>query len=150
MKRNSSYLDYVYKERQEVKNDIEKSLKKQGFSIEKMSITDEGYVVDATWVRSAGYDIPFDDVCERVDKLDFVNYRIVYITFFKTSVSLVVAPITEDAMNRFVWNYVICYFPFANEIEALFTAVGVLERAIEPLEAEVKATFEKYTSSLIN
>lgn len=150
MERSKDYLDYVYKERREVRNDIENELNKQGFSIEKMSITDDGYVIDATWIKRIGFDVPFDDICKRIDRLDFKNYRIVDITFFKTSINFVLAPITEDAMNRFVWNYVICYFPFNSETESMFTAVGVLERIVEPLGKEVRLTFEKYIGNLIN
>jgi len=150
MERSKDYLDYVYKERQDVKNDIENELNKQGFSIEKMSITDDGYVIDATWIKCIGFNVPFDDICKRIDRLEFKNYRIVDITFFKTSISFVMVPMTEGAMKRFVWNYVICYFPFNGETESLFTAVGVLERMIETLGKDVRLTFEKYISSLIN
>ena len=148
MKRSTSYLDYVRKEREFVRNDIETSLRKYKLRMVEMSITDDGYVIDIVPVESE--EIPFKEICDRFDKLKFPNYVLTDIVFSWNNTNIVLVPTTSDAMNRFLWNYVICYFPFTNDTEALAIALGVLERMIEPLGKDVKLTLEKYPSDMIN
>lgn len=144
-----SYLDYSRKERQFVKNEICRALRAQRFSFVQMTITDDGYIVDALPLAPYGKELTEDTIFMRVDRLEFGDYIITDITFSKKNVSFVLVPVTYDAMNRFVWNYIGCYFPFVDEIESLSIAIGVLEHMAEPLGSTVKAELERYTSTVI-
>lgn len=147
---SKDYVAYMRKERLFVKKDIAKSLKEQNFGIEELTITDDGYVVDIVPTPKDLEGMPFKELCEKVDNLDFKNYRIVDLSFSKSKVTLVLVPNTEDAINRFVWNYAICYFPFSDESEALSITIGVLEHMLEPLGKESRELLEKFIKDLIH
>lgn len=142
-------LNYLRKERQFVKAEICRALSAQQFRLVRMEITDDGYVVDAVPLISCDGEISHEEVFMRVDQLEFCDYILTDITFSEKSMSFVLTPVTYDAMDRFVWNYIACYFPFVDELESLSIAIGVLERMIEPLSGVAKDELERYTSAVI-
>lgn len=145
---NDFYSVHVRQERMFVKNEIANSLKADKLKLCMMSITDDGYVVEAESVTCRDCANSFSELCKRVDNLKFENYSIVDIDFSEDKVTLVLVPITADAMNRFVWNYIACYFPFVSELEALSLTIGILERMIEPI-GKARKVLEKYIADTI-
>lgn len=149
MDSQNCYSEYLRRERLQIKKVMEAVLGRQKFILNSITITDDGYVVDAKAAFSYNTEVPFSEICERVDGLEFKDYIIVDITFSRTNVNLVLVPITKDAMNRFIWNYITCYFPFVNEVESLSLAIGVLERMIEPIGGEVQEELDDYIADTV-
>lgn len=149
MDAKSCYAEQLQKERMRIRDDIAHALSHHGLNLAQLQIADDGYVVDAMLKASRSPKTTFNELCKRVDMLEFENYMLVDITFSIQVVSMVLVPTTEEAMNDFIWNYIMCYFPFMNEIEALSMTVGVLEHMVEPLGKDVKAQYDKVISLLI-
>lgn len=143
------YVEYSRHERMLIKKEIGDSLKRGEFELSELAITDDGYVVDAVVVIGNDKMVSVEELCMRVDGLEFQNYMIVDIVFSVSKVNLVLVPITADAMNKFIWNYVMCYFPFVDELKSLLLAVSVLEHIVEPLSKEVKKEFDSLVTMLI-
>lgn len=148
MSAKNKYSEYLQRERDKIKGEISEALKSCDLELTKLQITDDGYVVDAVAEQYLGEYIPFDEMCRRVERLEFDNYMVVDTTFLSWKVSIVLAPITEDSMNDFVWNYIMYYLPFENEVKSLSMAMGVLERIIEPFEDDIGEEYDKLVSAL--
>lgn len=149
MDAKNCYAKQVLKERMRIRDDISSVLKPQALELVHLQIVDEGYVVDAVPIASKNGNVSFGELCRRVDKLEFEKYIIVDISFSMRAVNMVLVPTTEETMNDFVWNYIMCHFPFNNELEALSLAIGVLERMVEPLSKEIKSEYEKFITITI-
>lgn len=144
-----NYAEQLQKERMRIKDNISIYMEPRGLSLSSLQITDEGYVVEAKPISKEERPIPFSELCRRVDLLEIKNFSIVDITFSLQKVTMIVVPTVEDSMNDFIWNYIMCYLPFADELEALSMAVGVLEHMVESLDDEVRSQYDKFITLLI-
>lgn len=128
------------------KQRITEIITKNGASVAKFEINEDGYVVR---IKLNEEDLPKAVVCALMDQIDFIDCLVSDFHYYDNGMEATLVPITQEAMNNFVWSYVEEYLDEMNQIEALMTAVGVLESMIESMPDSIQQEYQTYVSMVI-
>lgn len=131
---------------QREKEKISGMLEKQNARLMSFMLYEEGYQIE---LRPMKEFVTRKEAYAFYDGIKLEGYMPVTTLYTDYSQISILAPIANDTMNDYLWNYIEAYLPSSDEAMALGLAVGALENIVDCLPGSVKETYEEFITKLI-